>query len=198
MKRLGAATALVVLLVAQGALCQVQRDEEHPEDRLLRTFYGPLEDPRAGGLYEPAAALLNAARRLPKAVELVRPSAAEEAPEPLPQTQKAEPVEIPEPAQEQWGQVVDIPVVGEEDLARVCYFAGQWREAAAIYGRLVKEDPADLHLVTMLMLSERNAGNVQDAMTLAARLGAESEGHAWSDWMFEMMDLAQDEGEAAQ
>jgi Flp pilus assembly protein TadD len=81
-------------------------------------------------------------------------------------------------------------VVGEEKLAHAYYLAGSFQEAAALYRLLREKNPDDEHLLQMLVVSERNAGNVEEARALLdefQRKGTESS--EWGRWMVEMIDL---------
>lgn len=169
---------------------------------LVRAYYGPLTDAHRGRLYEATADLLNSGRELPDAIDLGvprRPAAAAQA---QPGAPAEQPPAQPEPAAEsqrpRWVEVLNHPVVGEEDLAHAYFLAGSYAESAAAYRRLRERNPDDAHLLLMLLLSERNAGNAAEARSLLAELQKKGpEAAKWAEWLTAMMDLSEAKQEAA-
>ncbi|MFO7958565.1 MAG: hypothetical protein R6X33_15860 [Candidatus Brocadiia bacterium] len=196
MKGVGMVVAIVPLLVGAAVAAPTAEEEAATAaDRPyagppLSVYHEPLEDPDAGRLYEPTARLLEAARSMPDRIALPEPR-----PEPLPpvkeQTTSAEPVEIPEPPEEEWMPVVDRPVVEEAELAHIYYMAERYAEAALLYGRLHQKNPSDQHTAIMLLLSHRNAGHKEEARKLLQDLRAEASSAEWTEWMEQMEELAQ-------
>lgn len=165
-------------------------------EALLEAYYAPLADPRRGRLYEATAELLSAGRALPESMDLgfrLRPT-------PAGQGQEATSAEQPAAAPQgsaagqgpRWVEVLDHPVVGEEELAHAYFLARSYAEAADIYRLLHERNPEDTHLLLMLLLSERNAGNADEARRLLSELQKKgTEPAKWAEWMAEMMDLTQ-------
>jgi tetratricopeptide (TPR) repeat protein len=156
---------------------------------VLDAYYAPLADPSLGRLYEPSADLLAAGRDLPKAVDLGVVLQGGEAtaaqPEAQPAQPPAAPVELPK-----WLAVLDHAVVGDEELAHAHFVAGSFPEAAALYRKLRQQSPDDAHLLVMLLLSERNAGNADEARKLLAEVQQRGgEAAKWAEWLGEMMKL---------
>jgi hypothetical protein len=195
MKGVGIVVALVPLLVGAAVGAPTAEEEAATAaDRpyagpLLSVYHEPLEDPDAGRLYEPTARLLDAVRSMPDRIALPKPR-----PEPLPpvkeQRTPAEPVEIPEPPEEEWKPVVNTPVVGEAELAHIYYMAERYAEAALLYGRLYQKNPNDRHTAIMLLLSHRNAGHKEKTRELLEDLRAEKSAAEWTRWMEQMEELA--------
>lgn len=185
--------ALVLLLaVALG----VRAGQPGPRsfDRLDAARWTPLSDGQSGRLYDAVGELLSAARALPPAIDLpVRP-APDEPPPPEPRGDEEpeappQPVAAPPPG-ERWLTATERPVVPPEDLAHAHFLAGQCRQAAALYRALREERPDDRHLLLMLALCERNAGNAEGASALLAELEqAEDAAREWAEWLRAMSAL---------
>lgn len=199
-----AALLLAACAAVSTVLADAGQERSAARDRLLEAYHSPPVDPSQGRLYDAVAALLNSARELPKTLQLrstppaeappVEAEAAEPAADARPEAAPAEP-----PARAQWLTVLEEPVVSEEVLAHTHFLAGAFGEAAALYGHLREQNPEDEHVLLMLMLSERNAGNLEEAQALLAELRQKgAEAGEWADWMIEMINLGLDDTEEAQ
>ena len=209
------ATAATVAAAATDA-----EDQRSPAQRLTAMYNSPIADPMRGRLYGKVAELLKAARGLPGRIELpqveepqadqdaqlaavdpespadepapgLKPAAA---PEPAAAVTPAAVAPQPEPAAplpgEGWRIVSGEPVVGDEDLAHAHFRAGSYRRAASLYRRLSKADPTDAHLMLMLALSERNAGDAAAARDVLGQLrAADEEADTWAAWLDDIVDL---------
>ncbi|MGD2174162.1 MAG: tetratricopeptide repeat protein [Candidatus Brocadiaceae bacterium] len=200
MRRFGTmiAPVLLTVLLAPALFARDDGTWTAPAERLQRACDAPLEDAGAGRLYEKAAELLNAARDLPERIELPEPRPA------VPEDQAAEeeeaqeqPVEIPEPPREQWVPVVEEPIAPPRELAWLYYMAGRYQQAGELYRRLHEKDPGDEHVLMMLLLSERNAGRIEEARELLSRTKADAPCRSWADWMFQMQQIGESQEEAA-
>jgi TolA-binding protein len=85
--------------------------------------------------------------------------------------------------------VVERPVVDDETLAHALYLSERYDKAAELYRRLHTESPDQTHLLLMLVLSERNAGNHARAAALLEELKSKSGASEWAQWMEEMTAL---------
>jgi len=198
---IGTAVPLLALLAAVALAASETGREQQTEpshERLLREFYAPPADQEHGRLYEPAVKLLNAARALPKAIDLGEVAPAEEVVEIAAEEPAQEPVEIVQLPDERWVSVLDQPVVDDERLAYVYFLAERYEEAATLYSRLCEQKPGDSHLMVMWLLSQRNAGRAPDARGLLEQLSAHPEASSWAEWVFEMADMGLTERQATQ
>ncbi|KPK66164.1 MAG: hypothetical protein AMK73_00725 [Planctomycetes bacterium SM23_32] len=210
MNRARARVAAAVLLACVLAGAAPARAEREPTqlETLIEAYRRPLEDPHRGRLYEAVGELLRAARELPEAIDLGDVREAVPLPEPAPAADTEEPAAeevvtpAPEPSQpgpKPWRAVLDRPVVGDEEMAHALFLAGSFGEAAQIYRRLREEDPEDPHLLRMLLLSERNAGDMVATAALLAELKAKDPGAAeWADWLATMIALAEEAPEGTE
>ena len=81
-------------------------------------------------------------------------------------------------------------MAGAERLAGALFEARQFEQAAGLYRRLKDDAEGDTHLLLMLALCERNAGNDAEARRLLAELQAADQQTAeWAGWLTTMMDL---------
>ncbi len=218
-----ALTLLGALLLAAACATALSaptaEDRRTPAQRLADLYSSPIADPMRGRLYGKVAALLDAARQLPDRIEL--PETEAPAPDPEPQS-PAEPDPVPEPTVaeqaataepaaavkpgpepeppvpgEDWRVVSGEPVVADEDLAHAHFRAGFYRRAASLYGRLSKADPEDAHLMVMLALSERNAGDAAAARDVLDQLrSADEDPDTWAAWFDHMVELGTPEEES--
>jgi len=186
---------LLGALLAVGAVGAGEPAPPMPLDRLLRANFAPLADPQQGRLYEAATRLLEAGRALPDAIDLgIKPAAAagrppgEQAVAEPPAAPSAEPE--PAPRHEPWLALLEGPVVDEQELAYACFLAGSYVEAAGLYRDLRQRSPDDAHLLLMLLLSERNAGDALAVRGLMAELRKSGpEGAEWANWLTALTKL---------
>ena len=183
---------------AAPAVPQAGRPEVKLQE-LLKDYYAPLSDPNQGRLLEAAAALLKAAREMPKSVDLgVRLPAgaaeAEAARSPAPGT----PLVRKRAEEPKWVAILDHPVVDDEDLAYAHFLAGEYAAASALYGKLFERSPDDAHLLLMVLLAERNAGNVDKARKLLDEMRKKGDEPAkWADWLEAMTKLGEQKPQEA-
>jgi len=86
--------------------------------------------------------------------------------------------------------VAERPIVDEEKLADAYFRAGMYARAADAYRRLRDGAPAEDHFGVMLMLSERNGGNEEEALKLLADLKSLETVKPWAEWIEHMQALA--------
>ncbi len=194
-RTLAAMIALTALACAAGA----EEASPPPFERLDAARWQPLTDAQRGRLYEAASALLSAARSLPPKIDLgVRP-AVTPPPAGPPEEKPSRGPEHPAPAGppgQRWLTACEQPIVGEEDLAHAHFRAGSFRQAAALYRELRQERPDDRHLLLMLLLCERNAGNAEATRELLAEVAKAGEGEAeWAEWLKAMSALNEEGAE---
>jgi hypothetical protein len=183
----------ILSLAAPVLLAAEQAPDEHhrrPMLRLLHAYYRPLNDPEAGRLGALTARLLLAAQHMPDEIQLPNGSAASPPPEDKSHPEPPEPVGPPIPAGQQWRPVLDHPVVGEQKLAWVLYRAGLFDEATRMYRRLHDGDKEDQHVLFMLVLCERNTGNLEKARQLLDTMPQDSEAYGWAAWVLDVGELA--------
>lgn len=183
-----------LLMAAVAAVAfAAERPSGMPYDRLLRVKYGALDDPHQGRLYEAAAGLLQAARGLPAQVDLgIVPSrSAVQPPVPEADEPKATPPAVPPVATARQPRLLQgTPVVGKEELAYTLFQAGSYADAATLYRDLRAQQPDDAHLLVMLLLCERNAGNAAEAAVLLEECRkAGPEAAEWANWLAALTKL---------
>jgi len=183
---------LAAAVVACGALGAAPEQASSLTARLRTARNAVLEDPGSGRLYPQAAALLQAARRMPDRIQLRLPPVPA-VPEPdVAEAQQVEPVPTPQPAgasRERWVAVASGPVVEQERLAYACFLAGDYGTAATLYGRLNEKEPDNVHFLLMLFLSVRNNGEAERAAELRKILAAKEDIHDWAEWVESMTRL---------
>jgi hypothetical protein len=192
--------AAIMAVTALACAARAEEDGPRPFDRLDAACWQPLSDAQSGRLYDAASVLLSAARSLPTKIDLgVRPAAEPPPPEPPDAedvSEAPERIAPAEPGKQRWLTACERPVVSEEDLAHAHFRAGSFEQAAALYRQLRQERTEDPHLLLMLLLCERNAGNAEGAEELLAEVEEAGEGAAeWAEWLRAMSALNEQEDE---
>jgi tetratricopeptide (TPR) repeat protein len=205
-------TLRVAALIASLGFCAALAGAEDAEEAappsleaVRRQASSPLTDPGQGRLYGSVARMLNAVRALPPAIDLRLPKrpaggqAPPTEPQQEPETEQKPQVKPPVEEQKGWIAVFGAPIADGGRLARALYMAGSYREAADLYSDLLEEEPEDEHLLVMLALSERNAGDRERAEELLAELAErETPAGQWAEWTLQMMSLSQPEDQESE
>lgn len=170
------------------------------DEKFLKTYYYPAEDPNLGKLYPEAAGLMKALRNnMPRAIEVEMPKAEVKGTGEVEEPDAKGATRIPPPerpslaAPEGWVSVLDRPVVAKEKLAHTYFLAGAYKEAAGVYRSLMDDMPGDPHLTVMLALCERNSGNCEGASKLLEEAAQKDRRLTqWVRWTKEMTKLDSD------
>jgi hypothetical protein len=180
--------------------CAAAADEpgtckDRPTDRLLNSFYQALPESPTERLYEDTARLRKLMLLMPERIAMPRPAdlampdlEAAGAPALTAQPGSGESSD-PETSKPVWRRVVKEPVVERSRLAWVCYRAGRYADAAAVYRVMLAEDSDDQHARFMLFLCLRNLGERDAARKLHNELPDGAEVREWTSWTVQMDEL---------
>lgn len=205
MSRRSAPMAAIVAVLCVSALGGARGGDatlawSEADEAFVRAHYGCPDDIERGALYPTVIGLLEAARALPAEIMLFdyleppapsRPGGATaggENPEGAGQTPEKD-------EKDDQVLVLDTPAVGQERLAYSFYLAGQYDDAARAYRSAYETARDDTHLLALLALSERNAGNLKTARQLFTELQKSEDYAEWAAWMLDTLKGFQEEGE---